>query len=647
MKKKISFILFFFTTIAVTFSQNYELGKVTIDELKQKNHPKDSSASAAILFKIGETNFFLGSPNWTVSTEVKFKIKIYKKEGFEFANKALYYYVGGAKDEKIRFKNAVTYNLVNGEIEKTELNSDGKLIENIDKDYSLKKIVMPQVREGSIIEYSYILNSTNITFLRDWYFQESIPVDFSQYKISIPSIFVYRSVLTGFEKVEEKSESINGHDYMRHKVTYVAKNVPAIKEEEYVNHIENYTSILKYELVSLILKNSPTINYAVTWEDVFKTIYGNDNFGSQLELKKYFEKDLDNILLGITNSQDKVEAIYNFVKNKMSWNKEASVFTDVGVSKAYELQTGNVAEINLMLTAMLQYAGLKADPVLLSTRNNGIAIFPNRTAFNYVISVVNIDGKLIYLDATEKKSVINQIPLRALNWKGRTVKKEGSSQEIDLLNVPISKETFSVRAEITDEGKTIGKLRKTFSDYFSLSFRNKFNEFSREIYLDEMENKHKGLNILEYNLENFKDLKRPITEAFDFSHDNDVEVVGDKIFLNPMMFLGEEENPFKAENRNYPVDFSFPFKKVYNISIKIPERYEVEFLPQNIHIQTNDNFGNFKYLIAQSGNDIQLAVTKEISKFYVPSESYSELKKLYKLITEKYKERIFLKKKVQ
>jgi hypothetical protein len=56
--------------------------------------------------------------------------------------------------------------------------------------------------------------------------------------------------------------------------------------------------------------------------------------------------------------------------------------------KAYKDKTGNVAEINLMLTAMLRYAGLNANPVLVSTRSNGIAMFPNRTAFNYVIAAV-------------------------------------------------------------------------------------------------------------------------------------------------------------------------------------------------------------------------------------------------------------------
>jgi hypothetical protein len=83
--------------------------------------------------------------------------------------------------------------------------------------------------------------------------------------------------------------------------------------------------------------------------------------------------------------------------------------------KKYKDKTGNVAEINLMLTAMLRYASLNANPVLVSTRSNGISFFPNRSAFNYVIAIEVADG--LILDATEQFSSPNILPLRVLNWK--------------------------------------------------------------------------------------------------------------------------------------------------------------------------------------------------------------------------------------
>ena len=41
-----------------SFSQKMELGEVTIKELNEKQHPKDTSAVAAILFKKAVTRFY-------------------------------------------------------------------------------------------------------------------------------------------------------------------------------------------------------------------------------------------------------------------------------------------------------------------------------------------------------------------------------------------------------------------------------------------------------------------------------------------------------------------------------------------------------------------------------------------------------------
>jgi hypothetical protein len=46
----------------------------------------------------------------------------------------------------------------------------------------------------------------------------------------------------------------------------------------------------------------------------------------------------------------------------MNWNNQNGYYTDKGVIKAYIDRTGNVAEINFILTAMLKFAGINANP---------------------------------------------------------------------------------------------------------------------------------------------------------------------------------------------------------------------------------------------------------------------------------------------
>jgi len=119
----------------IVFSQDYELGKVTIKELSEKQHATDTSAVAAILFTKGKSYFdYVENSHFVLITEVEAKIKIYKKEGLGWANKEITFYIGGNEVESVIINKAYTYNLVNGKIEKTKLNNDGEFKENVNKE---------------------------------------------------------------------------------------------------------------------------------------------------------------------------------------------------------------------------------------------------------------------------------------------------------------------------------------------------------------------------------------------------------------------------------------------------------------------------------------------------------------------------------
>ena len=132
-KKTLLFLLLFVTFLNST-AQNFELGKVSIAELQQKVHPTDTSAVAAILFEKGRNTYEYSQENgFVMITEVKTRIKIYKKEGYDWANKKVQYYIGDNSKETVFYSDAVTYNLVGGKIEKTKLKSDGEFDEKINR----------------------------------------------------------------------------------------------------------------------------------------------------------------------------------------------------------------------------------------------------------------------------------------------------------------------------------------------------------------------------------------------------------------------------------------------------------------------------------------------------------------------------------
>jgi hypothetical protein len=639
-------LLFVGFFVQVAFAQQIKLGKVTIEELQEKNHPTDTSAAPAYKFKTGKTNFYLSTEgNWTVITEVQVKIKVYNKNGLDNANHEVAYFIGGNTVEKVFFSDAYTYNLVNGKIEKTKLKSEGEFTEKVNNDWNLRKIVMPNVKEGSIIEYSYRVESPYITRINDFYFQNDVPIDYVEYAAFIPQYFVYRSVITGFETIDIKNENSLNQSFTENKTTYTGRNIPAIREEPFISNIRNYTAVLKYELASINYPNQSPKNLSLDWDGVTKDIYENDSFGKELKHNSYFEDELKSVLEKSSIRNERIKNILDFVRKKITWNEKNGIYCDKGVKKAFKDGTGNVAEINLMFVAMLRYAGISANPVLVSTKSNGIPVFPNRTVFNYVIAAVEIQDDLILLDATNSYSHFNILPTETLNWTGRLIRDSGSSTDVNLMPRTISVDKINILASIEQNGQVTGKLRQQHFDYYAFSFREENQKLSTDSYIEKLEQKYQGIEINDYVIKNKDDFNSPIIETFSFKHKNLVESIGNKLYFSPMMFFEKQENIFKQETRKFPLDYTVPFSDSFDIVVNIPEGYEVESLPESVNLAMENNYGTYSIKINSNFNNIQISSTFNINASIIPSEEYKTLKTFYKMMIDKQNEKIVLRKK--
>jgi hypothetical protein len=631
---QLSVILFFAFLFSNVNAQEFKLGKVSIAELQEKSHPKDSSAVAAILFKTGSVYF----DDLTTITKVSTKIKIYKKEGYDWANEVILHYIDG---ENVSFYDAITYNLVDGKIEKTKLKSDGEFEQNINRYFSQKKITMPNVKVGCIIEFEYIIRSGNFGSLRDWYFQSSIPVNYSEYKVKLPKFLTFNKKSKGYLFPKLSSEPTYNQETSE---VYKIENVPAMTKEAFVNNIDNYRASISHELAMVSIPGRYYKSFSTDWESVAKTIYEETYFGDELNKTGYFEDDIKNLIKDLKTREETIDAIFNFVKSRVKWNDYDGYSCNDGVKKAYKDKTGNVAEINLMLTAMLRYAGLNANPVLVSTRSNGIAMFPSHSAFNHVIAAIELDDSQILLDATEKYSLPNVLPSEDLNWFGRLIRKDGTSTSVNLMPKTLSRESTNMFIILKSEGSADGKIRRQLTDHEALEFRKENLVKSKDTYLEELENKNNNIEISDYVRENDLDLSKPIVESYSFKDTKDIEVINDKIYISPMLFLTAKENPFKQEVREYPIDFGYPTQNKCNINIEIPEGYVVESIPASINITTGDDIGTFKYMIVNTDNKIQVSIISTINTAIVASDFYPVLKGFYQQMIEKQNEKIVLKK---
>lgn len=663
-------IKFLFTITCFVFlglsvhAQNYKFGKVSKEELAETTHKTDAEAGAAVLYRKTNTKFdYSEDDGFVVVTEHQERIKIYNKEGYDYATQQIGMYQGSSAKESVTSLKAVTYNLEGGKIKESKLQGKGIFDEERSRTLKVKKFTMPDIQDGCIIEFKYTFTSPFFSNIDEFRFQEDIPVDKVEMRFFSPEYLVYRthgkgSIPLGLQTTKksrtlrfryERQTVGRATDVTRgtteQEITengYIVslENIPALKEEPFAGNLDNYVSALQFELSYTKFPNSQVRNYATTWEDVAKKIYKSDGFGKELAQAKYFRKDIDALLAGVTTPKDKMMKVYDFVKTKMNWNEYYGVYTDSGVKKAYSEGVGNVADINLMLVAMLNYAGVTTSPVLLSTKSNGIPFFPTRTGFNYVIAGSKIDGKTYLLDGVDKKGTVNILRPNLLNWKGRMVKADGTSRLIELYPTKPAVHTSLMSLEISEDLVITGNSKNRFTGHYAKLQRARYRSLNEDEQSKKMEDDFENLEMMDHSFKDMDNSSKPLTLEYNFENEEAVEVIGNKMYISPLLHLASKENYFKAETRSYPIDYVFPWSDKYNVSITIPEGYTVESLPEGLSINLSNNMGSFRYGVSQNGGKIIITFHNAIKTPVIGAEFYQDLQQYYKMVLEKEVEKI-------
>jgi len=591
-------ILFTFNSFSQTgFStESFDIAR---GDLETNIYEKDSTANALILYEYGKS--YIDKTDFDLKTEIKRKIKILNRQGFDQSTITVRLY--NDKDTKATIKEikATTFNLVNGKVESTRIKPKNIFTEKYDDNYTYVKFTLPAISEGSVITYSYKLSTPFLYKFKGWNFQGSIPTLYSEYHTSIPAIYEYHIKLVGFLKLFKEDQVLkrdcliagNGGKSDCTNSVYIMKDIPAFIEEDYMTSKYNYLSRMEYELKTYHGFDNITKHFTKTWKSVDKEFKTEPTIGRQLNKKVDVEKLLSNEVLIETNQLKKAKDIYDFVQDNYTWNGDYKIFKDVKIKDLINEKSGNVSSINILLHNLLRESGYNVKPVLLSTRNNGFPtkIFPVISDFNYLIVHTTINNKAYLLDATDKYLNFGQIPFRSLNHYGRMFDFKNGSQWIDVKADQVSSIQFQLDLKINEDDLISGIINTRFSGYYAQIKKENYYTNPSQYILD-LENDMPTIEVIEHNVtsedkesENFKEKMN-----IQFVEEN---IVANKIYFNPFTFKFYDENPFKLQERSYPIDFGYKKGFTYIFSLDTQDKYDIIEIPEDKKVKLPNNVGEF------------------------------------------------------
>jgi Domain of Unknown Function with PDB structure (DUF3857)/Transglutaminase-like superfamily len=640
---KTSSILFMFLllVISVTAQKLPSFGKINKEDLLYKECNYDKDAPAECLIDYGEANFFPDFISFVSEKYFRIRVKVFNEAGLKQADIRIPYYIKGANNYIAKIR-GITYNLSEeGEVEKTELESNSIIKQKINQHYDEMVFSLPNVKPGSVFEYEYTIVRTNSWGLGDWIFQHEIPVRLSIYDAGIPPGLQYKYRLLNIQPVEKKTEQgLSG--VMRN--IFIMKNIPSLKNEPYISSISDYKQRIEFQLTGY--NNRPL--RSSTWKGFANLLLDDDDFGKQIN--KDLLKDIDllaNNLKLIHDPIDKIQTIYKYVQKNIKWNGYNNYWSSYGVKSALEKKEGNSADINLLLINLLRSANIDAYPILVSSRGNGkINIFsPFKEQFTNVYAYVNMPEGPFVMNAANKNTPFFITPLDVQFTNGFLVDKE-IGKTIPIFDIKHKYKSSSIATgEITHDGNLQGNAKIYAGEYAKigrLAFLQKGKEEYKKIFFTNIYPKIVFDSIL-LNYESND--SSSIENSFKFRCKLDSS--GEYLFFNPAFLFEFNKNPFLNENRYSDIEFGYKQNYMMTAKISYPDLFETEELPENLKLTMPDSSITFDRIIQKDEKTLSYKFSLEFKKSIYFSDSYSDLKSFFTKLLQVLNEQIVFRKKIK
>lgn len=637
MKFYIATIIVAFISPLSSYAQlNAKFGDISKEEAAMKLCSFDPEASAVVLLDEGHSDY--ADDNGLI-TFYHHRVKILKESGLDNADISLSFYSDGGF-ERIDRVEAMTINIEdNGTRNNIPVENKSIYTKKLNKYRSEVTFAFPEVKVGSILELKYVIRATSYSALRDWEFQQEIPVLQSRYKLNIvPGREI--SYLVQYNpqyKVDVKNEKVDPS------ITFTMNNIPGLTDEPFMDARQDYIQKVVFATTKYA-GHVGAVNYMSTWKEVTRELMSRSDFGKQLrididECKSFIETELS----GKSDSA-KIQAIHHYVATNVKWNGVHSLVSEDGIRNLWKKKTGNSAEINLLLVNLLKSANLDAYPMLVSERGHGKINKdqPFVSQFSDVYAVVFSGGKKYYVDATDHFTPIHLTPYSILNSTAFIADNKVGGL-IDISSEEMRhREYVNIAANLNGEGQLSGSVNLESRDYARTEKLRNYSNHKTDYVDYYLKRSMANIAVENFKIQNEGEESKPFTQSFDFKFN--VQSTGDYSLINFNMFTGLESNPFIQNNRFSNINLGY--KKSLNLRfiVNVPDNYKVDALPKNIQLVNPDRSITFTRQLFHEKNQIVAIVRLDVNKSVFNINEYPQVKDFYKQMVNLLNEQIVLKK---
>ena len=678
MKSKVFIFITLFAclwqTAAAQDQVNMKFGKPTKEEMQMTVYEPEPEADAVVLCRLTDVNYTIQTNGYLVDYLEKIRVKVLKPQGARHANIVIPYYkneenragikaskmsllsvthrmgnagmsafddtagsmsesvIGSSMEESVEDLKATAFNMVNGKMVKSKLKSTDVVKEKLDDENWQLRFTVPDVKEGTVIEYEYRIHSELFYRLHDWYAQCDIPVVYACLKMDIPKYLMFNMEEHGIQRLTCTcvTGSINYTQLVSdplakpitvstNRYTCIGRDLKGMPKDPYVWSTQDYCAGVTAELKSFSIIGTSQTPYAMTWDQVDQLLLDDPDLGTQQNEHSPLREELTAAkVTDISDLQQRAAAVCQQVMNRVKWNGKYELWPE-NTRETLKKGEGNNADINMLLIQSLKDAGLNAFPVVLRERDKGLlpANFPSVHKLSTYIVGIALDGSNIaYVDASSAGGWLNVLPEKLLVTKARMLRKERINPWVDLQKTVRSQISTVIDATVDANGMYSGKQTVMYRGLAALHYRQqagKTGEFAPEA-----------------------------TEETTFNLQGNVS--NGIISINAFPTAPLSENPFTAEKRLMPVEYPSEQTHQVVVNITLPEGYTLQEVPQTLSASTPDKGVSGRCITTVLGNKVQVMYQLNVQKVLHADSNYDALRGIFDMFSKCSKLQLSIKK---
>ena len=603
-------------------------------DLKMTSEPKAPGAPAIYLYRQVDRN-----DSGRATTEYNYvRIKILTEEGRQYANVEIPYLKqeAGINISNIRARTIRP--------DGTVLNFNGQIFDKtIEKTKGVKTLAktfsIPDVQVGSIVEYHWNYDFTdNYIFNSYWVISDDLFTRFAKFSLKPYTEWSVRwtwpaGLPPGTDPPKQDADKV---------VRLVAKDIPAFTVEDYMPP-ENE---LKYRVLFIysqdILEEDP-VKY---WRSYGKK--QNDRLESFVGKRKDLEAAVSQIVSPSDSPDAKARKIYAYVQNMRNLSYE-NTKSEQEQKRDKQKKIDNAADVlkngygsgfdlTWLFVGLARAAGLEASGVMVSTRNDYFFNDKrmNNNELNTNVAIVKVDSKDVFCDPGSAFVPYGLLPWYETAVKGLKLNRDGGAWiETSLPESSASTIKRVANLKLSDEGSLEGTASLSFTGLEAVPRRREYmhqDDEARKKYLEELLKAYiPAASEVELTKQpDWKSSEAPLVAEFNVKIPGWASSAGRRALLPTGIFSADEKHLFEHAGRVNAIYFSYPFRKMDDVTIELPLDWKVDSVPRD---QDQDaHAAEYTLKFEQKSGSLHITRILRSDLIMVPKDAYPSLRNFYQAV---------------